>query len=281
MTPSSMLTSAFLLFAAAMPACAVAPDASTESVDLRKTPMRGLPPTFDVTVYRAHASTGKQPLVIFVPQFGTRIEEGWFRSQAEFFTDAGYVVAVPQLSDIYAANSRQVPFYNQSLGSDLVALTEPQAIEVLATVAQLSRADGPARVDHVVLGVGFGALVAARYAAFGPPDCKGLIMISAGFGSRRDLMPDQDDMTDAMRAFGQLAPKVSVPSLWLNAMSNRRIPDPTAKAVFASFQAGNAAARFDLMPALPGNSDALFSSDLAPPVWQPPVTRFLATVTPR
>ncbi len=230
-----------------------------------------------VTVYRAPGASGKQPLVFLLPQFGSEIKDGWFASQAQYFTDAGYVVAVPQLTDLYQTE-RNIPVYDTRMHTDLVAATAPYAIEVLAALVALTGPDGPATAQHVVLGVGYGAIVAANYAALGPPSCEGLIMISAGFGGKKALRQDEDDMKDSVEAFGRLGQKVKIPSLWLNAASNRRISDKTANELFAAFHSGSPAATLHMLPDIERDGDALFSIATAPAAWQPDTGKFLASL---
>jgi hypothetical protein len=58
---------------------------TTEAIDLTKTPIRGLPPSFKVTLYRDASLTDKQPLIVLIPQFGAQISDSPYRQQAEQF----------------------------------------------------------------------------------------------------------------------------------------------------------------------------------------------------
>jgi pimeloyl-ACP methyl ester carboxylesterase len=274
---ASALGAAVLLLALAGSSHAVPPVSSTQKIDLGKLQGKGFPPSMKVTVYRAPGAGTRQPLVLIVPQYGSVIEDGWFASQAEYFTDAAYVVAVPHLTDLYQ-DDRQMPAYDGRMRRDLVEDTTPYAVELLATLIALTGPDGPATPQHVVLGVGYGAIVAANYAALGPPGCEGLVMISAGFGARKELQREEDDMRDSVDAFGRLGQRVKLPSLWLNAASNRRISDQTAQQLFAAFHAGSPAATLRVLPDLGVDGDWLFSVATAPAAWQPETGKFLAAV---
>lgn len=256
--------------ATAFAAMATLPTASVETIGLDNVAAPGMPQSFKVTIYRTTGVSQKQPLVIFVPRFDAEITDTWYRQQAAYFTGAGYVVAIPQLTGLYRLYERR-PVFDFRWALDLAGSAAPSAFEVLATVAALSGPNGPATPVHFVLGVEFGAIIAARYAAVNPRGLRGLIMVSAGFGyGSSDVMNASED------AFKMLGTKVKVPSLWLYAQGNWRISDATVKELFAAFHSGSPAATLDILPAFGGNGDALFSSDWAPPVWQPEVARFLA-----
>lgn len=107
------MTAIAILLAASGPSRAAEPDATLEVVDLRNTPVQGLPPWFHVTVYRARGAGARQPLVIFVPQFATRIENGWFRSQAAFFTEAAMLPALAGDSDALFSSALAPPVWQQ------------------------------------------------------------------------------------------------------------------------------------------------------------------------
>jgi pimeloyl-ACP methyl ester carboxylesterase len=256
---------------------ATPPDASVETVDLSKLSRFGLPRSLSVTLYRATGITDKRPLIIFVPPSGTRIADDWFRTQAGYFTQAGFVVAVPHFVDLYNDSDHVVvydPFYR-----DLVAAATPFALQLLATVATLTQPGGPAAGDHVVLGQEFGSLIAARYAALNPPGCKGLIMVSAGFGARESsgvgVRADMRNSKDALSSLGQ---QVKAPSLWLYAKGNRRVRESTANELFIAFQSAGAAATLEMLPELGIDGDDLFSNPATPALWQPPVSKFLASL---
>ena len=248
-------------------------EASLETVDLSKFSRAGLPRSLTVTLYRATGTADKRPLIIFVPSSGTQITADWFRTQAEYFTQAGYVVAVPHFIGLHNDGVHVLvydPFYR-----DLVAAATPFALELLATVATLTQPGGPAAADHVVLGQEFGSLIAARYAALNPPGCKGLIMVSAGFGARA-LSEGRADMRYSKDAFSSLGQQVKTPSLWLYAQGNHRVREPTANELFTAFQ--SAAATLEMLPELGMDGDYLFSNPAAPVLWQPPVSKFLASL---
>lgn len=255
---------------------AAPPDASVQNLDLRQFSKAGLPPTLAITLYRPTGSTGKRPLVVIVAALGAQITDHWFRTQAAYFTQAGYIVAIPHLDGMYKAGIHQPEYDVDAAGGNLADAAAPFAIQVLATVAILTGPNGPAAVDHVVLGQQFGSLIAARYAALNPPGCKGLIMVSAGFGPHGIAL--REDMRYSEEAFSGLGRRVKIPSLWLYAKGNQRISEATENELFTDFRSGGAQATLTMLPEIGMNGDSLFSNPAAPPTWQSPVSKFLASV---
>jgi pimeloyl-ACP methyl ester carboxylesterase len=265
-----------VLLGASLGCGAAPPDGSVQDLDLRQFSKAGLPPTLAITLYRPTASTDKRPLIVILPAFGAQITDHWFSTQAAFFTHAGYVVAVPHLDGMYD-DGVHTPEYNVDMShGDLADLATPFALQVLATVAVLTQSGGPAAADHVVLGEQFGSLIAARYAALNPPGCKGLIMVSAGFGPHGIAL--REDMRYSEDAFSGLGHRVKIPSLWLYAKGNQRISEATENELFTLFRSGGAPATLTILPELGMNGDSLFSNPAAPPTWQSPVSKFLASV---
>ena len=250
---------------------------TTEVIDLTKAKFPGLPPSFKATLYRDAASSEKQALVVLVPQFGARVRDSPYRQQAEFFVKAGYIAAVPHLTGLYN-DGIEVPVYDARMDADFAADTTPFAIEVLALVATLSQPGGPASSKHVIVGEGFGSIIAARYAALAVPGCKGLIMVSAGFGAKRSSLSQMDDMRASEEAFRRLAGKVTVPSLWIYARGNKRISESSANELVALFKTGSPMAQLLVLPDIGMNGDLLFSKAEPQSTWGEPASRFLGSL---
>jgi hypothetical protein len=71
---------------------------------------------------------------------------------------------------------------------------------------------------------------------------------------------------------------VKAPSLWLYAKGNRRVRESTANELFIAFQSAGAAATLEMLPELGIDGDDLFSNPATPALWQPPVSKFLASL---
>ena len=256
---------------------AASPASVTKIVDLTKTPIRGLPPSLTVTLYRDSASGEKRPLVVLIPKFGAQMSDAPYAQQAEYFVKLGYVVAIPHLTGLYN-DGVEAPVYDARMDADLVADTARFAVELLAMVADISAAQGPSTANHAIVGEGLGSIIAARYAALGVPGLKGVILISAGFGPKRSSMSSFDDMRASERAFRQLGAKVSVPSLWLYAKGNKRVSESTANDLFTAYKSGNSGARLVILPEIGMDGDALFSKAEPETTWAGPVSAFLRSI---
>lgn len=255
-------------------ASAAAPAVATRTVDLANTPIRGFARSLAVTVYRDGTTDEKRPLAVLIPQLGAQVYDAPYSLQADYFVKLGYVVAIPHLTGVYN-DGVEAPVFDARMGTDLVAAAAPLAVEILATVADLSGAGGPSTADHIVVGEGFGSLVAARYAGLRVPGCKGLILVSAGFGPKRSTMSPMDDMRESEAAFRQLGGKVAVPSLWLYASGNKRVSESTAKDLFTAYTSENSTARLVVLPAIGMDGDLLFSKADPRPTWGDAVGAFL------
>jgi dienelactone hydrolase len=277
--PPTAVALAFCAFAVmmGMNAGAAAPVSGTKTVDLTKTPIRGLAVSLKVTVYQDSASGEKRPLVVLIPKFGAQMSDAPYAQQAEYFVQLGYVVAIPHLTGLYN-DGVKAPVYDARMDADLVAETAPFAVEVLAMVADLSAAQGPSTANHVIVGEGLGSIIAARYAALGVPGCKGIILISAGFGPKRSRNSSFDDMRASEDAFRQLGAKVSVSSLWVYAKENKRVSESTANDLFTAYKSGNAGARLVVLPQIGMDGDALFSKAEPGTTWAEPVSAFLRSI---
>jgi len=275
--PWRLVTSALLLGALVTigPELRAAPTAaSTRTIDLTSTPIRGFARSLAVTVYRDVTSNEKRPLAVLIPQLGARMDDSPYARQAEVFVKLGYVVALPHLTGVYN-DGVEVPTYDARMGPDLAADATPFAVEVLATVADLSAAQGPSSANHIVVGEGFGSVVATRYAALGAPGCKALVLVSAGFGPKRSTMSKMEDMRGSETAFRQLGGKVPVPALWLYATDNKRISETSAKELFTAYTSENSTARFVMLPAIGMDGDFLFSKAEPDATWAEPVSAYL------
>jgi len=274
-TSVSLLGALIMLAAPDVRAAPTAP--STRTIDLSNTPIRGFARSLTVTVYRDVTSNEKRPLAVLIPQLGARMDDAPYARQAEVFVKLGYVVAIPHLTGVYN-DGVEVPTYDVRMEPDLVADTAPFAVEVLATVADLSTAQGPSSVNHVVIGEGFGSLVATRYAALRAPGCKALVLVSAGFGAKRSNMSPMEDMRGSEAAFRQLGGKVVVPSLWLYAADNKRISEAAAKQLFNAYASENSTARLVMLPAIAIDGDLLFSKAEPEATWAEPVSAYLHSI---
>jgi dienelactone hydrolase len=251
---------------------------STEVIDLAATHIQGLPRSLAVTIYRDAQSTAKRPLIVLVPRFSAYLGDSPYRRQAEYFVKAGYVAALPHL-DIYNDGTR-LPVYDSRLQPDLATDTTPYAIEVLALVATLTQASGAASSAHVIVGEGFGSIVAARYASLSPPGCKGIVLITPGLTEAGGALRNISSLTRASEdAFRQLGGKVSVPSLWLYARGNMRLRESSVNDFFAAFKSGSPAANLQILPGI-GNMDGdeLFPKADIQATWGEPVSKFLGAL---
>jgi len=282
------LRGAIRVVALAMTLCAIVASAATDgpaapltslirTIDLTNTPISGLARSFAVTVYRDSASHEKRPLVVLIPQLGARISGTPYAQQAEYFVKRGYVVAIPHLTGVYN-DGRDVPVFDARMDADLVADTTPFAVEVLAAVADLSGSAGLTTANHVVIGEGLGSIVAARYAALGTPGCRGIVLVSPGFGPKRSTMSSIEDMRASASAFTQLGEKVALPSLWLYAKDNKRVLESTADDLFAAYRSANPVARLVKLPAIGMDGDLLFSKADPQTTWAEPVSAFLQSI---
>jgi dienelactone hydrolase len=225
-----------------------------------------LPRSLEVVIYRSSNSTAKQPLIVLVPQFGAHFGDSPYREQAEYFAGAGYVTVIPHL-DIYADADHAVVSDRRrpTLQPDLAVESTTYAIQLLAVVATLSQPNGSTSTNHVIVGEGFGGIVAARYAAFGPAGCKGLVMISPGHSF---------SLSASEEAFKDLGGKVAVPSLWVYTEGDKRMGDELSGA----FKSANALTKVEILPDVGVEGHLLFSKGDPLTSWGAPVSKFLGSL---
>jgi dienelactone hydrolase len=239
---------------------------NTQVIDLTKIPVRGLPRSLEVVLYRNGDSTEKQSLIILVPQYAAHFGESPYREQAEYFVSAGYAAAIPHF-DIYADANHTVvsDLRRPTLQPDLAAESTTYAIQLLAVVATLSQPNGPISSKHVIVGEGYGGIIAARYAALGPPGCKGLVMISPGHTFSPRANED---------AYKELGGKVTIPSFWVYTNGDKGVGNE----LFDAFKSVNSLAKVEVLPDAGVEGRLLFSKGDAQTSWGAPVSKFLGSL---
>jgi dienelactone hydrolase len=237
----------------------------TQVIDLTKIPVQGLPRSIEVILYRNADSTEKQPLIVVVPQYGAHFGESPYREQAEYFVQAGYATAIPHFEIYTDANHTVVSDLRRPmLQPDLAAESTTYAIQLLAVVATLSQPNGPISSKHVIVGEGYGGIVAARYAGFGPPGCKGLVIFPARSSSWRA----------GEEAFKALGEKVTIPSFWVYTEGDKGLGNDLLDA----FKSANSLTKAEILPNPGVEGRLLFSKGDAHTSWGAPVSKFLGSL---
>ncbi len=188
---------------------------------------------------------------------------------ARYFLERGYAVIVPMRQGFSKSEGSYI-----GGGCNVESNGRVQAEDVKAVLDYVVAQSWADKTRMVVLGQSHGGWTTLAFGALDYPGVKALVNFAGG------LRQDGCTAWESNLASGaaEYAKKTRLPSLWFYGDNDSFFNTPTYTAMFEKYTAAGGQARLIAFGIFGSDSHSMFGSRAGIPIWQPEVTKLLATV---
>ena len=188
---------------------------------------------------------------------------------ARYFLQRGYAVVVPMRQGFSKSSGSYI-----GAGCNVESNGQVQAEDVKAVLDYVVTQPWADKDRIVVLGQSHGGWTTLAFGAQNYPGVKALINFAGGL--RQESCAAWE--SGLARGAANYARDTRLPSLWFYGDNDSYFSPETYRAMFASYTAAGAPARLVAFGTFGSDSHSLFGSRAGAPIWQPEVTKLLASV---
>ena len=194
---------------------------------------------------------------------------------AQWFTQRGYVVALPLRRGYGATGGTWAEEYGPCNAADFVAGGLGSAADIDAAVRYMRTLPYVAHDRLVVVGQSAGGWAALAYASHYPDGLVAVLNFAGGRGGHRNNVPNNNCSPDRLvAAAGTFGRTARVPTLWVYAANDSFFAPELARRMHAAFTAAGGRAELVQPPPYGTDGHNLFST-AGVPVWGPIAASFL------
>jgi len=226
----------------------------------------------ETTVYRPD---GAGPFPVAIINHGKAPGDARFQGRyrpaqaARYFLQRGYAVVVPMRQGFSKSSGSYV-----SGQCHVESNGRLQAEDVQAVLSQLATLPWADRERIVVVGQSHGGWTTLALGATQPAGVKGLVNFAGGL--RQESCPGwRDNLVDGAEAYGRTT---RLPSLWFYGDNDSFFDVDTWRRMHARYTAAGASAQLVAFGSFGTDAHNLFASRAGTSIWQPELSRFLATI---
>lgn len=230
----------------------------------------------ETNVYFPKAGAGPFPLIVLShgsPR-GSNRPTIYYKAQAKWFTDRGYVVALPMRRGYGRSHGRWSEGYGSCGSSNYVKAALATSDDILSAVAYFSQQSfvDPKRI--ILVGQSAGGLGSTAAASRNPRGVIGFVNFSGGRGSRSSgFNCSPEKLVVATRHFGKTT---DIPNVWIYGSYDDFFGPKLSKEMYQAFdETSTSASAYHL---LKGYGHSIFSRIKHVDIWGPIVDEFLQKV---
>ena len=229
----------------------------------------------------------KKPLVVInhgSPADGSqraRMQPPRFNGLSSWFVSRGYVVALPLRRGYGESGGGWAEAYGSCSNPDYYNAGLQGAADIKATLDYMRGQPYVAPDRSIIVGQSAGGWATVAFSSQNPANVAGMIDFAGGRGGHQK-MPDGTlgncGPSALVTAAGKYGSTARVPILWVFAANDSFFEPSLAKRMFDAYNAAGGKGTFRPLGAFGSDGHNLASSDSGVPVWQGPVSEFLATL---
>jgi dienelactone hydrolase len=218
---------------------------------------------------------GDGPFPIAVINHGKALGDPHFQGRyrpaiaARYFLQRGYAVVVPMRQGFSKSSGSYI-----GGGCNVESNGRAQAEDVKAVLDYVVNQTWADKDRIVVLGQSHGGWTTLAFGAFNYPGVKALVNFAGGL--RQDGCAGWEG--GLARAAADYAKDTRLPSLWFYGDNDSFFKPETFRAMFERYTAAGGQARLNAFGQFGSDSHTMFGSRAGSPIWQPEVSKLLASV---
>ena len=226
----------------------------------------------ETTVYKPD---GDGPFPIAVINHGKAPGDSRFQGRyrpaiaARYFLERGYAVIVPMRQGFSKSEGSYI-----GGGCNVESNGRVQAEDVKAVLDYVVVQSWADKTRIVVLGQSHGGWTTLAFGALDYPGVKALVNFAGGL--RQESCSAWE--SGLAKGAAEYAKQTRLPSLWFYGDNDSFFNTPTYTAMFEKYVAAGGQARLIAFGTFSSDSHSMFGSRAGMPIWQPEVTKLLATV---
>ena len=274
MTPTNIFFAATLLCASIFPALAQTGDVDASlNETVLQIPKKGVfTIELETTVYKPE---GSGPFPVAVINHGKADGDPRFQSRyrpaaaARFFMHRGYAVVVPMRQGFSKSGGSYI-----GGGCNVESNGRVQANDVKAVLDYVTAQPWTDKQNMVVLGQSHGGWTTLALGTQNYPGVKALVNFAGGL-KQEGCAGWESALARSAAAYGK---ETSVPSLWFYGDNDSYFNTDTFSAMFDRYTSAGGPARLIAFGKFGSDSHAMFGARAGASIWQPEVSRLLASV---
>jgi dienelactone hydrolase len=226
----------------------------------------------ETTLYKPD---GQGPFPVAIINHGKALGDSRFQSRyrpataARYFMQRGYAVVVPMRQGFSKSGGTYI-----GGGCNVGSNGRAQAGDVKAVLDYIAAQPWADKNNMVVLGQSHGGWTTLALGAQGYPGVKGLVNFAGGL-RQVDCPAWENGLARAAADYGKLT---TLPSLWFYGDNDSYFNTPTYQAMYSEYTAAGGKARLVAFGTFGADAHSMFGSRAGQPIWQPEVTKLLASV---
>jgi dienelactone hydrolase len=231
-----------------------------------------LAPGLETTLYKPE---GPGPFPVAVINHGKAYGDARFQSRyrplgaVRYFMQRGYAVVVPMRQGFSRSGGSYV-----SGGCNVGGNGLAQAGDVRAVLDHVAAQPWADKNNMVVLGQSHGGWTTLALGVQGYPGVKALVNFAGGL--RQNACPAWEN--GLVRAAADYGKQTTLPSLWFYGDNDSYFSTATYQAMYSAYTAAGGPGRLVAFGHFGADAHHLFGSRAGQPIWQPEVTKLLASV---
>ncbi|MDP3169441.1 MAG: CocE/NonD family hydrolase [Polaromonas sp.] len=226
----------------------------------------------ETTLYKPD---GQGPFPVAIINHGKAYGDSRFQSRyrpvtaVRYFMQRGYAVVVPMRQGFSKSGGSYV-----SGGCNVGSNGRAQAGDVKAVLDYIAAQPWADRNNMVVLGQSHGGWTTLALGAQGYPGVKALVNFAGGL-RQVDCPGWENGLARAAADYGK---QTTLPSLWFYGDNDSYFNTATYQAMYSQYTAAGGQARLVAFGNFGADAHSMFGSRAGQPIWQPEVTKLLASV---
>lgn len=226
----------------------------------------------ETTIYKPD---GEGPFPVAIINHGKAPGDSRFQGRyrpaiaARYFLERGYAVIVPMRQGFSKSSGSYI-----GGGCNVESNGRAQAEDVKAVLDHVVAQNWADKTRMIVLGQSHGGWTTLAFGVLDYPGVKALVNFAGGLRQESCLAWE----SNLARGAAEYAKQTSVPSLWFYGDNDSFFNTPTYTAMFEKYTSAGGKAKLIAFGTFGSDSHSMFGARAGIPIWQPEVTKLLASV---